>query len=110
MKIWNIEGFSELQPKTKNWLKDVAKEFELDEHHMRLLVLAGCSYDRALEAKRTVDAESAVIEDRFQQKKAHPAVEIQKQASITFCRLLRETGLDLAGPDDSRPYSRPGGY
>jgi len=110
MKIENIEGFKDLQPKTKRWIKGICNQWQLDEHHKRLLVLAGASFDRALQAKSIVDAEGPVIEDRFGQKKNHPAVDVEKQASITFCRILREVGLDLTVAEDSRPGMNPGGY
>ena len=110
MKIERIEGFKDLQPKTKRWIKGICNEWQLDEHHKRLLVLAGASFDRALGAKALVDLDGPCVVDRFGQQRAHPMVDVQKQSSITFCRILREVGLDLTGPEDSRPSSNPGGY
>jgi phage terminase small subunit len=104
------QTFQKLKPATKKWVKRVKSGWELDEHHERLLILAAAAWDRATEAKVIIDEEGAIILDRFQQKKGHPAIEIERQSMITFSRLLRELGLDLTTPDDSRPPYRPGGY
>lgn len=103
MKIDSIEGFSTLKDKTKRWLRLVDGEYDMDQHTQRLLILAGAAYDRALEAKRIVDIEGPFFLDRFEQKKPHPMLEVEKQSSLTFTRILRECGLDLVAPDDSRP-------
>ncbi len=104
------QTFKKLKPETKKWIRKVEKSWELDEHHKRLLILSGAAWHRALEAKEIIDREGAIIFDRFEQKKSHPAVEIERQSMITFSRLLRELGLDLESPDDSRPPYRPGAY
>ena len=110
MNIATVEGYRDLQPKTKRWIRGIVSEWQLEEHHMRLLVLAGGAYDRALSAKALVDADGPCVLNRFDVKVSHPMIDVWKQSSITFCRLLREVGLDLAGPEETRPKSRPGGY
>jgi phage terminase small subunit len=104
------QTFKKLKPATKKWVRHVESSWELDEHHSRLLILAAAAWDRAVEAKGIIDEEGSIILDRFQQKKSHPAVEVERQSMITFSRLLRELGLDLQEPEDPRPPYRPGGY
>jgi phage terminase small subunit len=103
--------FKKLKPATRRWVKAVQESWQLDEHHDRLLILAAAAWDRAVEAKAIIDKDGSIILDRFEQKKSHPAVEIERQSMITFSRLLRELGLDLISPEDSRPLTyRPGNY
>ena len=104
------KAFAALKPATKKWIKKIQATWDLDAHHDRLLILAGQSWDRATEAGELVNKEGCVILDRFEQKKIHPAVEIERQAQITFARLLRELGLDLEVLPEPRPPTRPGGY
>jgi phage terminase small subunit len=109
MKLENHEGYSDLRLKTRKWLKKINKDYELESHHLRLLIMAGAAWDRHLEARQTLEAEGAYIYDRFSQRKIHPGVAVEKESMLTFSKLLRETGLDLV-PEDSRPLTRPGGY
>ena len=109
MKLENHEGYAELRLKTRKWLKSICKEYELESHHIRLLIMCGAAWDRHLQARKTIESEGAYLRDRFDQRKVHPAVQVEKEAMLTFTRILREIGLDLTAAD-SRPFSRPGGY
>ena len=104
------QTLKKLKPPTRKWIKKVQATWELDEHHDRLLILAGQAWDRAVEAADLVNTEGCVILDRFEQKKTHPAVEIERQSMLTFARLVRELGLDLETPGNPRPPYGPGGY
>lgn len=104
------KAYKKLNFHTRKWIRKVQSKFDLEEHHNRLLVLAGQCWDRAQDARAVIDSEGAIIEDRFLQKKPHPAVEIERASIVTFTRVLRELGLDLVTPEDSRPKVRPGGY
>ena len=104
------EAFKKLRPATKKWVKKVQNEWQLDEHHERLLIMAAQCWDRAQIAKTIVDTEGTVIKDRFDQPKTHPGAEIERQAMLTFSKLLREIGLDLQEPETPRPPYRPGAY
>ncbi len=99
-----------LRDPTKRWTKKVRGDFELESHHVRLLLLAAQAWDRAAEARDIIALEGPVIKDRFEQPKPHPAIAIENQSMLTFAKLLRELGLDLVRPDDPRPPSNPGGY
>lgn len=103
------DGYKSLSTLTRRWVNSIQKEFELESHHRRLLILCGQAWDRAQEARDIVKKEGLIILDRFSQQKPHPGVTIERDSMITFARILREIGLDLT-PPDSRPPSRPGGY
>ena len=104
------KAFKKLKAPTKKWVKKVEGEWQLDEHHRRLLILAAQCWDRAQDAKTLADQEGTLIKDRFNQLKTNPAVDIERQSMLAFSKLLRELGLDLTEPEDPRPPYRPGGY
>lgn len=85
----------------------VLSEFELENHHLDLLVSACQQLDRAASAAAMIATEGTTTKDRFGQIKTHPSVEIERNAHLTFCRLQRELGLDIEVPN-SRGPSRPG--
>lgn len=98
---------SHLTAPTKAWWRQVAAEYDLEAHHLRLLTLACEAWDRAAQAREILAESGPVIDDRFGQPKAHPAVAIERDARIAFARLVRE--LDLDGeplPDPRMPRRR----
>ena len=94
-----------LQPETKRWWKDIVEGFELESHHLRLLQAACESWDRMQSARAVLDAQGVSYVDRFDAPRARPEVAVERDAKISFARLLRELGLDAApGPDAPRPH------
>ena len=83
-------------------------DFVLDRHHERLLQLAAEAWDRGEEARETITKVGAYYTDRFGQPHAHPAVNVQRDAAITFTRTLRELDLDIEPPTAGR--RPPGRY
>ena len=102
--------FKTLKPATRRWANGIMKRFVLESHHRLLLLAASQAWDRAQEAKALVDAQGAVILDRFSSPKEHPGCAVEARATLTFMKALRELGLDLERPEDPRPPCRPGGY
>lgn len=94
----------------KNWWRSVAKDWSLDPHHLKLLTLACEAWDRAAQARDVLAKEGAFFKDRFGSPKAHPATIVERDSRLAFCRLLREIGLEGAGPADSRPPRIGGRY
>lgn len=95
-----------LQPATAAWWRGVLRDFDLDEHHVRLLTLAAESWDRAQEARERLVADGAYYVDRFHQPKSHPAIGVERDARLAFARLLRELDLDAEAPADVRTPRR----
>jgi len=95
-----------LKAATKRWWKAVADEYSLEEHHLRLLTLAGEAWDRCGQARETLKTEGLTFEDRFGTPKAHPCVAIERDARIAFARLVRELDLDGEPGPDPRPPRR----
>lgn len=92
-----------LETATQKWVKSVLDDFDLDEHHHKLLVLAAESWDRAVAARKVIDADGMTFTDRFGQPKARPEIGIERDSRISFARLLRELALDgVDGPESPR--------
>ena len=96
-------AMKKLEPATRKWVKTLIEDYGLEDHDKRLAILAGQAWDRAQDALAIIKRGGAIIEDRFEQKKAHPAVDIQRNSMVTYARLLRELCLDAEPEDPIRP-------
>ena len=86
--------------------------WELGPHHYPLLAAACRELDRAEEARLLIRKDGGVlVKDRFKQPREHPARKVEREARITFARLVRELGLDVAESTAPRPpaLARNGG-
>ena len=92
---------SHLQRETKTWWLSVVNEFELSEHHVRLLTLAGEAWDRCEQARRAIRREGLTYHDRHGAPHPRPEIAIERDSRIGFTRLVRELALDVATPDES---------
>ena len=92
-----------LSKESAKFWNDILKIYELQPHHLRTLEMICGELDTAKKARRTIEKEGAYIEDRFGQVKAHPAVQVEQKSKNLFRLLMRELGLDLQSPEDSRP-------
>jgi len=91
-----------LKPATRRWIYNLQREYELEDHHLRLLILAGEAWDRCCQARELIELEGVTIKDRFDQLRPHPAVAIERDSRIAFARMLRETGLEVEGAEPPR--------
>ena len=95
-----------LRPETRAWYLHVVSDWELQDHHERLLLIAAEAWDRALEAREALAAHGLTFNDRFGAPHARPEVKVERDARITFMRTLREMDLDVpppAAPSGRRP-------
>lgn len=111
-RIGNLmkKTYSGLRLPTRKWFNRVKNEWDLNEHHLRLLLNVCCCWDRAQQARETIAEQGLFIVDRFDQRREHPAAKTERDSMIAFTRILRELGLDLEPPKDIRPPMRPGNY
>ena len=98
-----IKAPSYLSAAAKKWWDSVVAEYVLESHHLKLLEAAAGAWDRAEQARKLLKKDGLVVLDRFKQQKAHPASLIERDSKSLFSRLVRELGLDVEGPVDSRP-------
>ncbi len=100
-----IEIPKNLRVKTKKWFKSVLKDYDLEEHHQRILMLAAEAWDRIEEAREAITAAGAYYYDN-EKPKAHPALKVEIDNKILFARLIRELSLDI---EPSGAIGRPPG-
>lgn len=92
-----------LSASTKTWWDEIARGYVLEPHHLKLLQSACEAWDRAETARRTLKRQGMFYRDRWDQPKEHPAAATERQSRDLFRRLVRELGLDVAPPNESRP-------
>jgi P27 family predicted phage terminase small subunit len=95
-----------LSAATRRWWTSVLEDYDLEEHHVRLLTLAAEAWDRAAEARQLLATDGPVYHDRFGAPRKHPAVSIEENARLAFARLVRELDLDGEPGPDPRPPRR----
>ncbi len=92
-------------PASRTLWRSVLREFELESHHLAILLAACEAKDRMDEARAAIERDGAYVEGRFGPK-AHPAISVERDSRLAMVRCLRELGLDLAAPSTPRPPSR----
>ena len=92
-----------LRLETAAWFKQVVDEYELESHHLRLLTKACEAYDRSEQAREAIAKHGMTYLDRFGAPRARPECAIERDNRLSFCRICRELGLDIAPPAETRP-------
>src|SRR5262245_27134891 len=87
-----------LSPTMREWFDHVISTYRLEPHHQHLLLLACENLDEAQAARRVLAAEGMTLPTRDGAKRSHPAAAIARDATLAFCRILRELDLDHAAP------------
>ena len=89
-----------LRPPTRRWFEQLCGDYRLESFHVRLLTLACEAWDRAEAAREALAEHGVVFENRHGELRPRPEVQIAKDSTIVFARLLRQLGLDGAdGPE-----------
>lgn len=95
-----------LTPSSREWWTSVIRDYELEEHHLRLLQLACEAWDRAQTARARLDAEGLMVLGK-DGPRPHPCVAIERDARLGFARMLRELDLDVSPPASERTAPPP---
>lgn len=94
-----------LRPSTRRWYEQVASQYVLEEHHLRLLRLAGEAWDRGQQARELLQKHGLTFTDRLGNVRVRPEIAVERDSRIAFARLVRELALDVEGPAEE--YPRP---
>ena len=97
-----------LRRATAAWWRSVLRDYDLEEHHLRLLSAAAESWDRTQEAREALERHGLTFEDRFGQPRVRPEVAIERDNRLAFARILRELDLDGEPLPDPRMPRRQG--
>src|SRR5690349_1051000 len=99
-----------LSAEALNMWKQIQSEYQIIDQGGLIILTAACeSFDRMREARALVEAEGMTIEDRFGQKKPHPAVVIERDARAAMLAALKQLNLDMeplktVGRPPNTPY------
>lgn len=93
-----IRGIDHLRDETQRWIRDLVRNYTFEPGQLKLLILAGESWDRTIEARELIRKDGICIEDRFGQTKKHPAATIERDSRASFARLIKQLKLDLDPP------------
>ena len=95
-----------LAASTRAWWRSVMVDYQLEGHHQHLLTLGCEALDRAEEARKRLAEDGSFYTDRHGAPKVHPAVAVERDARLSYARLLRELDLDGEPGPDPRPPRR----
>ena len=98
---------SHLSEAMQAWWTAVLADYELSDHHLRLLEAACGAWDRMVEARTALNEHGLTYTDHNGAPKPRPETTIEKDSRIAFARLVRELDLDEAPPP--QPRGRPPG-
>ena len=87
---------------TRRWWESVLADFDLEDHHVRLLTRAAEAWDRGEQAREAIAEHGLTFTDRFGSPRARPEVAVERDSRIGFARLLRELALDVDSPEAPR--------
>lgn len=92
-----------LKAGTKVWIRRILADYELEDHHIKILIMAGETWERITQARERIKKNGAYYTDRWGCPKSHPALADERNNRIVFARLLRELNLSEEGPDTRPP-------
>jgi P27 family predicted phage terminase small subunit len=89
----------------REFWSSVISEFSINDAAGLALLLTACeALDRMAAARRVIEADGEIVEDRYGQKKVHPACQLERDSRNGFLAAMRALSLDM-GP--ARPVGRP---
>lgn len=97
------QELADLTSETQKWIRGILKDFELDSHHEKLLLICGQCLDRIAEAREQIKADGAYYTDKHGVRRPHPALKAENDAKVLFNRSLRELDLDSSAVPAPRP-------
>ncbi len=86
---------ADLSPEAQALWRATTRVYELRPDELTLLRLALEALDRANQARQRLAEEGILLEGRYGPR-VHPAIAIERSATLTFARLMRQLGLDDA--------------
>jgi P27 family predicted phage terminase small subunit len=72
--------------------------FDLDPHHVPVLLAACEARDRAESCRQRIKREGATFTDRWGQPRPHPLLTVERDARAAMVRCLHGLGLDVVAP------------
>lgn len=89
------------------WWTRIVTEFDLDSAALLILQAALEAFDRMVEAQEAIRRDGAIIRDRFDIPKQHPATLVERDSRTAMLSALKALHLDLEPLHDG-PGRPPG--
>jgi phage terminase small subunit len=99
-----------LSKESADFFRKTIADYDLDGHHLLLLVKALEAFDLAEKCRKVLDKEGLVYTDRFNAPRARPENKILNDSRNAMKNIFRELGFDLADDNGSRPPLIAGRY
>ena len=97
MKESRAKPLKTLSKEAQNWWKRLVEDFELDDDAgLLLLQTAMEAFDDARRAQNQIAQDGAVVKDRFNQLRQHPAVLNLRDSRTAMLKALRQLNLDIS--------------
>ncbi len=96
-----------LSEEARDWWNRIVAAWQMDDAALLILTNAMQAIDRLRQAQALLQRDGIVVEDRWKQKKPHPAVAIERDCKATLLRCLKALNLEIE-PLFDRP-GRPAG-
>lgn len=87
----------------REWWAGVVRDYSLEAHHLRLLEAACTAWDRMTAAREAIAEHGITFTDKNGDPRTRPEVAIERDARLSFARLVRELDLDCEPPPERRP-------
>ena len=85
MKNSTLKAPAHLRPDTRTWWQSVHQDYDLEEHHSRLLTMACEAWDRACQAREIMAKDGIVIGGREAAVRPHPCIAIERDCAHRIC-------------------------
>ena len=93
-----------LSREARRWWRELVDEYQLDDVAALLILQTGLeAFDRMKRAQVELSSAGEFLDDRFGQKRAHPAIIIERDSRAAMMSALRQLNLDLEPLRSSRP-------
>jgi phage terminase small subunit len=94
-----------LSDEMKNFWRTTVADYELEAHHLHVLLCACDAFDRMTEAREAVRRDGIVVQGT-RGPRPHPCLGVERDNKALFARLIRELDLDEPTPSPGA-YMRP---
>jgi phage terminase small subunit len=84
-----------LSKEAQIWWDKIVSGWELDDAALLLLESGLESFDRMRQAQAILKKEGAFIFDRFRQRRAHPALLVERDSKLSLIKNLKSLNLDV---------------
>ena len=110
-KLTTTDGaHKHLSKESQEFYRKTIADYDLDAHHLLLLVKALEAFDLAEKCRKILDKEGLCYTDRFGSPRARPETKILNDSRNAVRTIFRELGFDISDDNNSRPPLIAGRY